>query len=249
MRAAAYLVSARVIAMPTNLPDVHAGRPRAGRRFEPIAERMLSESALRAARTLPGAHRGVRILLETAGPFGVPDLLAIVGPLELLDRRLALEVPPLLNQVDAGVISATAPAAARTLETLAKRLSWPVETVQRRLPHLLRIGALVRAGAETYVRPADLASVGRLFAIEAKVRDWRRALRQARTYSVWTDGYVIVMPEVGASSLPGLLAEVSRDRGGLMLNGKWVLRPRLLTRTPAQRLWGSEHAIAAFDPG
>jgi hypothetical protein len=237
MRAAAYLVSARVIAMPTNLPDVHAGRPRAGRRFEPIAERMLSESALRAARTLPGAHRGVRILLETAGPFGVPD------------RRLALEVPPLLNQVDAGVISATAPAAARTLETLAKRLSWPVETVQRRLPHLLRIGALVRAGAETYVRPADLASVGRLFAIEAKVRDWRRALRQARTYSVWTDGYVIVMPEVGASSLPGLLAEVSRDRGGLMLNGKWVLRPRLLTRTPAQRLWGSEHAIAAFDPG
>src|SRR5262249_45823044 len=80
--------------------SVHAGRPRAGRRLEPIRELELSADALAAARTLPNAHRGVRVLLETAGPFGVPDLLAVIGPLDALDRRLAVEVPPLLNQVD-----------------------------------------------------------------------------------------------------------------------------------------------------
>jgi hypothetical protein len=233
--------------MPSKPPDVHAGRPRPGRRFEPVRERELSEDALNAARTLPGAHRGVRILLETAGPIGVPDVLAVVGPLSVLDDRLALDVSPLLNQVDAGVVAAAAASAPRTVATLARRVGWPEDTVARRLPHLLRSGALLQAGRDTYVRPEALRPVGRLYAIEAKVKDWRRALRQARTYSVWSDGYVIVMPALGSGSLPGLMAAVAADNGGLMLDGKWVRRPRLLRRSSAQRLWGSEHVIAAFD--
>jgi len=233
--------------MPSKLPNVHAGRPRAGRRFEPVRELELSNDALTAARTLPGAHRGVRILLETAGPLGVPDVLAVVGPLSVLDERLALDVPPLLNQVDAGVVAAAAASAPRTLATLARRLGWPEDTLERRLPHLLRSGALLQTGRDSYVRPEALRSVGRLYAIETKVKDWRRALRQARMYSVWSDSYVIVMPSLGSGSLPGLLAAVAADNGGLMLDGEWVRRPRLFRRSPAQRLWGSEHVIAAFD--
>lgn len=227
--------------------NVHAGRPRAGRRFEPVRERELSEDALAAASTLPGAHRGVRILLETAGPLGVPDLLAVVGPLSVLDDRLALPVPPLLNQVDAGVVAAAATSAPRTVASLARRVGWPEDTVARRLPHLVRSGALIRVGRDTYVRPEALQPVGRLYAIETKVKDWRRALRQARTYSVWSDSYVIVMPALGSGSLAGLMTAVGADNGGLVLDGKWVQRPRLLQRSTAQRLWGSEHAISAFD--
>jgi hypothetical protein len=89
--------------------------------------------------------------------------------------------------------------------------------------------------------------VGRLYAIEAKVRDWRRAVRQARTYSVWSDSYVIVMPTLGPGSRAGLLSAVAQDNGGLMLDGRWIRRPQLLRRSPAQRFWGSEHVIAAFD--
>jgi hypothetical protein len=233
--------------MPTSSSQVFAGRPRAGRRFEPVRELELSHDTLRAAQTLPGAHRGVRILLETAGPFGIPDVLAVVGPLNALDERLALKVPPLLNQVDAGVVAAAAPSAPRALPTLARRVGWPEDTVARRLPHLLRTGALLRTSRDSYVRPAALRPVGRLYAIEGKVKDWKRAVRQARTYSVWSDGYVIVMPELGSGSFSGLLEAVSADRGGLMINGKWVRRPQLAHRPQAQRLWGSEHAIAAFD--
>jgi hypothetical protein len=85
-----------------------------------------------------------------------------------------------------------------------------------------------------------------MYAIEAKVKDWRRALRQARTYSVWCDSYVIVMPELGLGSMEAAQNFVAADGGGLMLGGTWVLRPRLAKRSAAQRLWGSEHAIAAF---
>lgn len=226
--------------------SVHAGRPRPGRRFEPIHELELSGDALEAARTLPGASRGVRVILETAGPFGIPDLIAVVGPERFLDERLALDVPPLLNQVDAGVVSATAIRAPRTTATIARRVGWPLKTVSRRLPYLVRVGALLRVGRDTYVRPEGLRPIGRLYAIESKVRDWRRAIRQAQTYSVWCDSYVIVMPQLGSGSLPGAVDVISADGGGLVLEGKWVKRPRLSQRSPAQRLWGTEHVVAAF---
>lgn len=229
--------------------QVFAGRPRAGRRFEPVRELELSQDALFAAHGLPNARLGLRILLETAGPFGVPDIVAVVGPTEILDARLALSIPPLLNEVDAGIVAAAAPKAPRRAETLAKRLGWPVETIVRRLPGLIRSEALRAAGRDTYVRPVDLRPVGRLYAIETKVKDWRRAVRQARTYSVWCDGYVIVMPALGPSSGSAVTDAVEMDGGGLVLGGRWARRPTIRARTPAQRLWGSEHAIAAFWSG
>lgn len=220
-------------------------RPRAGRRFEPIHERELEGDTLAAARGLPGAHRGLLVLREMAGPFGVPDLLVAVGSVRLLSERQALEVPPLLNQVDAGVVAAAAVRAPRTAQAIARRLDWPVDTVQRRLPELLRSGALSRVGADTYVRAPELRPVARLYAVEAKVKEWRRALRQARTYSLWCDSYVIVMGSMGAGGLAEATEAVKADGGGLMVGGQWFERPRLGPRTPAQRLWGSEHLVAA----
>jgi hypothetical protein len=225
---------------------VHAGRPRHGRRFEPVREQELSADALRAAQSLPNAHRGIAVLLEAAGPFGVPDVLAVVGPPQALEARLRSPVPPLLNQVDAGVVASAAFAAPRTLESLAGRVGWSEETVARRLPHLVRVGALTRVGSDRFVRPEELVPVGRLYAIEAKVKDWRRALKQARTYAVWCDSYVIVMPELGRASTPAVTDATALDGGGLMMGGKWVHRPRIRARSNAQRLWGSEHVIAAF---
>jgi hypothetical protein len=224
---------------------VHAGRPRHGRRFEPIRERELSPDVLKAAQALPNAHRGLSILLEASGPFGVPDVLAVVGPPEVLEARLRLSVPPLLNQVDAGIVASTSPAAGRAVGAIAEKLGWSQETVERRLPHLVRVGALSRVGTGRFVRPNDLVPVGRLYAIEAKVKDWRRAVRQVRKYAVWCDSYVIVMPELGPTSTPAVAETTEADGGGLVLGGKWVRRPTIRPRSRAQRLWGSEHVIAA----
>jgi hypothetical protein len=206
----------------------------------------LSGDALRAAQTLPNAYRGVWVLLENPGPFGVPDMLAIVGPHELLEARLALSVPPLLNQIDAGVVASAAVRAPRSVDALAARVGWPVGSVARRLPYLVRTGALEEVGTNRYVRPEALRPIGRLYAIEAKVKDWRRAVKQARRYGAWCDGYVIVMPQLGPSSSAAVTQTAADDGGGLILDGRWVRRPRIRPRPLAQRLWGSEHAIAGF---
>jgi hypothetical protein len=220
-------------------------RPRAGRRFLPVAEKELRSDAVRAARGLPGAHRGLSVFEEVAGPFGIPDFLAAVGPRSLLRRRAALRVPPLLNEVDAGIVARASVRLGKSAEALAEQLGWGVETVERRLPGLLRSGALTDLGAGRYVRPAALAPIGRLYAVETKIRDFRRALRQARTYALWCDNYVIVMPALSDASLGDAVHAVARDRGGLVVDGRWVQRPGGRRIPPAPRLWGSEHLVAA----
>lgn len=219
-------------------------RPRAGRRFAPIAEKELRSDALRAVRGLPGAYRGFSVFAEVAGPYGIPDFLAVIGDPLVLESRVALGVSPLLNEIDAGIVAHATARLGRTTTGFAERLGWSVETIDRRLPGLLRSGALLDVGGR-YVRPAALVPIGRLYAIETKVRDFRRALRQARRYALWCDNYVIVMPSLSETSLTAAVDAVARDRGGLVVAGKWVQRPsaRRLSRGP--KLWGSEHLVAA----
>lgn len=225
---------------------LETARPRAGRRFAPSHELELEDDAVRAAHGLPGAHRGLLLLREASGPFGVPDLLAVIGSSAKLTRRLELAIPPLLNQIDAGITSVATPRAPRSPETLARRLGWTSESVRRRLPELLRSGALIRVGRDSYVRPDALQPIGRLYAIETKVKEWRRAVRQARTYSLWCDSYVLVMGSLGTTALAQVAEAVAADGGGLMVNGLWVQRPVLARRHAAQRMWGSEHLVAAL---
>lgn len=220
-------------------------RPRAGRRFLPVAEKELRSDALRAARGLPGAHRDFTVFEEVAGPFGIPDFLVVIGSKSLLRRRTALSVPPLLNEVDAGIVAVASARRGYSTDALAERVGWGAETIDRRLPGLLRSGALEDVGRGRYLRPAALVPVGRLIAIETKVRDFRRALRQARTYALWCDNYVIVMPSITEASFDEAVGTVARDRGGLLVAGRWAQRPGGRRLPPSSKLWGSEHVVAA----
>lgn len=219
--------------------------PRAGRRFEPSHELALHSVAMSACARLPGAHRGTYVVREMAGPVGIPDFTVLVGDLGLLRARLALDVPPVLNQLDAGIVAVAHARVARSPVALARASGWGAETVSRRLPGLVRSGALVAASPDRYVRPAALGPIGRLYAVEAKVSDRQAAVVQARAYSSWTDSYVLIMGPLGPAPLRSLLDEVDVDRGGLVVNGRWLRRPVLKTLDPARRLWSAEHFVAA----
>lgn len=220
-------------------------RPRPGRRFEPVAELDLEPDALRAIRGIPGAHRNLTVFREVAGPFGIPDFLAVVGPTAALRSRIALGVPPLLNEIDAGVVGEASAKAGRNVATLAARLGWPEGTIKRRLPLLLRAGALEEESHGRFVRPEPLAPIGKLYAVETKVANFKQALRQARTYALWCENYVIVMSALSESSLFSASEAVAADRGGLVVDGKWAQRLRARRIAGPRRLWGSEHVVAA----
>jgi len=219
--------------------------PKAGRRFAPSHELALHGDAIAACEGLPGAHRGVFVVREMAGPVGVPDFTVLVGDLRPLHARLALAVPPVLNQLDAGIVAAASARAARSPLALARILGWGLDTVTRRLPGLVRSGALITVRPDRYVRPAALAPIGRLYAVEAKVRDRRAAVHQARSYGAWTDSYVLVMGPLSPAPLRSLLEDVDADRGGLVVDGRWLRRPAVSSLDPVRRLWSAEHFVAA----
>jgi hypothetical protein len=221
-------------------------RPRPGRRFEPSHELALYEPALKACAALPWVNRGLTVVREMTGPIGIPDFTALVGDPQLLVARLRLDVPPLLHQVDAAVAAVAHPTTGRSVACLARRLNWPEDTVARRLPILVRLGALREMRSGRFVRPPELVPLGRMYAVETKVREWNRALRQAHSYSVWADTYVLVVGPLTPRVLHDLDVQVAADRGGLVVNNRWVRRPSVRQLPPARRLWAAEHLVAAL---
>ena len=220
--------------------------PRPGRRFEPIHEAALERDALAACSTLPGAHRGVIVVREMTGPIGIPDFTAMVGGSEAMEARSHLGVPPILHETDAAIVAAASAKVPKTVENLAQFLGWPVPTVERRIPGLLSRGALFEPRTDRYRRPEALQPAGRIYAVEAKVRDRVAAVYQARAYLSWADSYVLVMGELGPRPLESVTRAVHADNGGLMVGGTWVVRPRLSKRNNGHRLWASEHFLAAI---
>lgn len=194
---------------------------------------------------LPGAENGLLGLTELHAPFGVPDLTVVVGDPAARRARLRLRVPPLLNEVDAGIASVAPADGGATIRQLAARVSWPVPTVERRLRSLLRTSALREIQDGRFVRPAALQPIGRIYAVELKVDDWKRALVQCRTYRTWADSYVLIMQRVPAPSLDHLRREVHEDRGGLIVDGEWLVHPRVSPLARSRRMWASEHVVAA----
>jgi hypothetical protein len=223
--------------------------PRAGRRFEPIRERELHGDALAAAESLPGASRGLVVVPEFSGPIGIPDFTAYVGDVQSLRARQFAPVSPIVNEIDAGVLSVAHVRKPSSADDLAQAIGWPTATVASRLRRLVVAGALFEVAPRRFVRAGELQPSGRLWAIEAKVGDTRSALRQARTYRVWADGYVIVMTDVSVRALEDLRNEVLRDRGGLVLDGRWMVRPRIGRVSATRRLQAAEMFASATRGG
>jgi hypothetical protein len=129
---------------------------------------------------------------------------------------------------------------------LADRLRVDEGTVLRRLGRLGRLGYVQPRGSG-WSRAAELLPVGRLYALEAKVEDWRGALRQALMYATWADAAGVVLLQLPRDTTT-LVQEARRLEIGLAHNERWLVRPRIHRHPLARRLLASEHLVAAMWP-
>ena len=90
-----------------------------------------------------------------------------------------------------------------------------------------------------YPRRADLEPIGRTYAFEAKVSDWRRGLDQALRYSVWCDASSLVLLRAPAD-MGNLIERCNHLDIGLAVRDEWVRRPRLGKPQRSLRLAASE---------
>lgn len=220
------------------------GRTRGGRPFLPVLESSLDGPIREIAMRLPGAKNGLVLGAEFVGSLGVVDLLAVAGVGNGFELRERLSVPFLDTEADAAVVAVTYESATRTPKWIAEQAGMSLAQVERRVRDLEAKGFLLREGSG-YRRRGGLAPVGRAYAIEAKVSDWRRGLAQALRYSSWCDaaGVVLLQPP---SSIDAAQERYRAFGIGLAVRDRWLVRPRLGTPNRARRLLLSERVASAY---
>jgi hypothetical protein len=215
-----------------------------GRRFEPVAERALAPVVKDLASRLPGNSSGVLATAEFAGPVGIADLVAVTRANELLPARIEVDVPVVNSLSDASVIAAVSPRRWTMVSDVTQAAGMSETQAIRRLRQLRDAGALIEWQA-SYRRHPALVPIGRMYAFEAKVSDWRKATAQALRYARWADavGIVLLRPP---RDLEGLRAHARSLRIGVAIGNRWLVRPVLQPVSPGLRLLASEMFIAGF---
>jgi hypothetical protein len=215
-----------------------------GRRFEPTIERALEPTVRELASRLPGSSSGVLATAQFAGPAGIADLVAVTQAQGLLAARLRLGAPPLVRLADTSVVAAVAVGRTTTVPHVAKALGISEAQAARRLRHLSDAGFLSQNGSG-YRRHPKLVPIGRMYAFEAKVSDWRQAMAQALRYARWADaaGIVLLKPPRHAEALKSYARTL---RIGVAVENRWLVRPVLQPVSPGLRLLSSEMFVAAL---
>lgn len=219
---------------------------RGGQRYHPIQEARLHPWASKAAATLPGASNGVLLISEMIGPIGIPDFTAVVGGKSQITARLASGIDPITSPMDCQLLASLYSSRPRRLETIAHELSADLEALQSRLGVLERKGAVQQLRKGLYIRESAMTPGGTLYAIEAKIGNWRRAVRQARGYRTWTNNYVLILDEVGEKGRQAVLADIEADRAGLVMGNKWVRKPSPRLPSKVNQILGFEHLMAGL---
>jgi DNA-binding Lrp family transcriptional regulator len=220
---------------------------RAGQRFEPIAERGLDRALRQLAVRLPGANSGVHVVPEFVGPNGVADLVALTGDEAGLQSRIQSEIPYLHSVTDAVVAEAFSINRTVTVARAAIKIGMSEKQVGTIARRLVRTGVLKPVGSG-FRRDPRIHAYGRMYALEAKVSDWPKALTQAMRYATWTDAVGVVLLRT-PRDLARAKSRASSLNVGLAIEDRWVVRPKIKVGRSPLRLLGAERFAASIAAG
>lgn len=226
--------------------EIVAASSLGGRRFEPIHERLVDPDLRAAARRLRLPAGRLNFLIpECPLPVGLPDLLVASLDQAALHRRLSVGSPPILSEPATRLVASLGTTRPTTVESLAGSLGLTKRQGSRVLVGLAKLGAVYRDG-DRWFRAAGFEPVGRTYALEAKVDDWRSGLDQCLRYGAYADSTTLVLPRMSEKLRTSAVSRFSALGVGLYVDGKWLVRPRLSRLKAPKRLLASEYVLAAL---
>lgn len=185
-----------------------------------------------------GARPLARTLVERPVGMVIPDLIfirAYHAPGRLLPRSG-------LTALESAIVAALLGGRPLRDTTIAKRLFSHVERIVPRLRALERQGVVDQPSEGVYVlRSRAALDRARVVAVEAKLRRWSDAVRQAASYLAFANEAYVALPREVADGNSALRRAVVKARVGLMLVDPHSVRishaaPRHKPRS-AQRVW------------
>lgn len=215
-----------------------------GRPFLPSAELELGPVLRQAASSIPvPAGRSMAIFPEFPLPAGIPDLVVLVADRTALRARIESGVQPIISEQEVRIVMKASPHRGVSLETVYDVTGVSDSQAKRLLSRLVSHGALRKKNDRWYRHPS-LLPVGRTYAIEAKVSDWRSGFAQSLRYGAYADATGLVLGGISPRVSKCAREAAIRHSVGLFLEGRWVRRPTIRRISPERRLWVSEHIIA-----
>lgn len=211
--------------------------------FRPTAELAVYPAVRELAFRFAGRWGGDVLLSEFTGPYGRVDFLLAVHDNSALEERRAAGLRPLSLLSEASVVAALSGRYARSVAEVSARSGAAANTVERVARVLARSGHVIVTDDGRYRRHAALRPVARTIALEAKVDDWKSALRQARTYALWSTWSVVVLDRL--TNEDALCTEARQFGIGVAQHDDIVVHPRIQPRVPHLQLFASESYIGA----
>ncbi len=114
------------------------------------------------AQTLGGEHTDLIAVPEFAGPFGIADLAVVATTWSRLAARLDAQIEPITHELDAAIVARLTTKRGKTSYELARALSVYEGGLDRRIAHLLRVGAIQRSRNGRLIRHESLVPLGRI---------------------------------------------------------------------------------------
>ena len=204
----------------------------------PVDEVVITEAVIAQHRRLMPPGRGYQtfVLEQAQTTEGRPDIIFVVASPRSI-RWYTRSVPRLKSKAECEVISTM----------MTQRLASTPSAVSARLGVSERYVASVMRDMQQRGMTVDVAEriskiVRNSLVIEAKVRDWRRAIWQAHRFSGMMDMVAIAMPKDAKALIDS--AYLQRIGTGLLcVDGdktEWSVRPAKLNVSVGSRLWLTE---------
>jgi hypothetical protein len=222
------------------------------------AEADMLAAIARAPTALAGRRRGSRdpqVLFEFLGSQGTPDVVFLEFDERELVSRESLLLAPVLAYTAVAVLVALSTGALTTAELAARTRVTAPHLRRAILPSLEASSWLVRDGRR-WRSPTPIRPLAKwILAVEAKRRDWRRALAQADRYRRFANRAIVVL-DANANTGPALLMAESERRVGLATvdstRGRvetLVLPPWRTASSEIEFIWAGEQAYAMHRSG
>lgn len=179
------------------------------------------------------------IATEVVGHDAIADLAAARFDHAALDLRLQEQIRPVVDRLALLVVLATR-RQQRTVAELADTFRVTASGIRRAVRVAADANALVKAGSGWGAHPTWRPAAKRIVAVELKLRDHHRALRQAGAYLRWADTAWAVFAH--APSQSALARARTRGIGVAVLSADGSLE----TVTRARRTGGSRDWSSAW---
>lgn len=176
----------------------------------------------RLARGLPGYRSApAHVLFEIPAAAGIPDVLRVAFSPAEIRRRTELGLAPVLDLTAVRSLAAVSGGPAG-LGDVARRAGVTLDYLRRMVvPRLIDDGwlnPLSGRGDRTVVSPRHIyrSLVSSVVTVEAKRRDWRSAISQARRHQACADRAYVAIDAATPGRLLNLAEELARGGIGLL---------------------------------